>query len=130
MTLTRCLLYAYRVLLRFYPPTFRTRFTPEMLEVAEAAELSEWPLIFGDTGITIVRRWLDPAVLESTAPCAEPDAYLSLGTSPISGFGLLRGFALSLVLILCLSCVTSVRYWTLPPSSPECTPRPAKNPAR
>ena len=127
MTLRRCFLCAYRGLLRLYPPAFRTRFAAEMLELAEVAELSEWPLIFGDTGITILRCWLDPAAIRSKALAAEPHAYLSLGASPISSFGLLRGFALSIVLILGLTCISSLRYWELPPSSPPCTPIPAKN---
>jgi len=56
-----CLLRAYRCLLQLYPPGFRKRVAVEMLELAEAAEPNEWALIFGDTGLAIVRCWLQPA---------------------------------------------------------------------
>jgi hypothetical protein len=45
------LLWAYRCLLRLYPPAFRERFATEMLELAGEAEVAEWPLITdGDLG--------------------------------------------------------------------------------
>jgi hypothetical protein len=72
MTAQRCLLGAYRVLLQFYPPAFRRRFAEEMLELAEAAELGEWPLIFGDTSVGIVRCWMDGGRVASAV--AEPNA--------------------------------------------------------
>ena len=55
MSARLCLLWAYRCLLQLYPPAFRKRFAVEMLELAEAAEPREWPLIFGDTSVAIVR---------------------------------------------------------------------------
>jgi hypothetical protein len=51
MSTRLCLLWAYRCLLQLYPPAFRKRFAVEMLELAEAAEPREWPLIFGDTSV-------------------------------------------------------------------------------
>jgi hypothetical protein len=90
MTTQRCLLGAYRVLLQLYPPAFRRRFAAEMLELAEAAELGEWPVIFGDTSLGIVRCWLEGERV--TSAVAEPNAYISLGVSTVWRWGLLRGF--------------------------------------
>ncbi|MGA7907635.1 MAG: hypothetical protein WCA16_09545 [Candidatus Sulfotelmatobacter sp.] len=59
MTARGGVLLGYRVLLQLYPAAFRKRFAPEMLQVAEAAEPAEWPLIFGDTGVAIVRCWME-----------------------------------------------------------------------
>jgi len=101
MNAHRRMLAAYRFLLQFYPPAFRQRFAPEMLEVADAAELTEWPLIFGDTAVAIVRCWVDGSA--STAAVAEHNAYISLGGSPVRSFGL--GFALSAVVIVSLAYV-------------------------
>jgi hypothetical protein len=81
---------AYRLLLQSYPPAFRQRFAPEMMEVAEAAEPGEWPLIFGDTGVAIVRCWFEGS--PSSAALAEPNPYVFAG-SPVRSFGL--GFVLS-----------------------------------
>ena len=79
MTLRRCLLCTYRLLLQLYPYAFRQRFAPEMLELAEAADPDEWPLIFSDTSLAIVRCWLKPSATTSTLAPAEQDAYLALG---------------------------------------------------
>jgi hypothetical protein len=97
MNIQSCLLYAYRLLLVFYPPSFRRRFATEMLEVAAAAEPTEWPLIFGDTGVAIVRCWLQGT--HSTAAPAEANAYVPLRESPISAFVFLPGLVLSLVIV-------------------------------
>ena len=90
---------AYRLLLQFYPPAFRKRFAPEMLELAEAAGPSEWLLIFSDTSVGIVRCWVEGS--PSTAALAEPNSSFSLGGSPARSLGL--GFVLSTALILSLA---------------------------
>jgi hypothetical protein len=97
MNIQSCLLYAYRLLLEFYPPSFRRRFAPEMLELAAAAELTEWPLIFGDTSVAIVRCWLEGT--HSTAVLAETNAYVPLKESPISAFVFIPGLVLSIVIV-------------------------------
>jgi hypothetical protein len=88
----------YRVLLEFYPPAFRRRFTEEMLELAEAAEPGEWALIFGDTSLGIVRCWLEGGRV--IAAVAEPNAYISLGESTVWRWGLLQGFVLSIAMLI------------------------------
>jgi hypothetical protein len=113
MSMQRGLLGAYRLLLGFYPPAFRKRFAPEMLELAEAAELAEWPLIFGDTSVAIVRCWL--AGSRSTVVLAEPNTYISLGESPLTALRLFQGIALSLVIVLGAYYVSS-----LSPAFPQC----------
>lgn len=92
---------AYRLLLQFYPPAFRKRFAPEMLELAQAAGPAEWPLIFGDTTAGIVRCWVEGS--PSTAELAEPNAYFALGGSPVRSLGL--GFVLSTAIIFSLAYV-------------------------
>ena len=92
---------AYRLLLQFYPPAFRKRFTPEMLELAEAAGPTEWPLIFGDTSVAIVRCWVEGS--PSTAALTESNAYFALGGSPVRSLGL--GFVLSTVILVSLAYV-------------------------
>jgi hypothetical protein len=117
----RSLLRAYRGLLRLYPPAFRKRFAGEMLELAEAAEPGEWALIFGDTSVTIIRRWVEAAATRPTAMPVEPNGYLALGESPLTAFRLFQGFALAIVMILGLCYVSSLPYWQLP-SDPQCKP--------
>jgi hypothetical protein len=68
------LLRVYRRLLQLYTPAFRKRFAVEMPELAEAAEPREWPLIFGDSSVVIVRCWLQPAGTSSTVVPAGQDA--------------------------------------------------------
>src|SRR5215469_13475258 len=58
MNTRQYLLSTYRLMLQLYPPTFRRRFASQMLEVAEAAEPAEWPLVFGDTSVAFVRCWI------------------------------------------------------------------------
>ena len=107
MTIQRCLLGSYRLMLRLYPPAFRKRFAEEMLEVAEAAEPGEWALMFGDTGLGIVRCWLEGS--PSTAVVAEPNAYIPVGESNVARWGLLQGFVLSIAILVGL-CYLS--HWT------------------
>ena len=97
MNIRNCLLYAYRILLVLYPPAFRKRFAPEMLEVAAAAEISEWPLIFGDTSIGIVRCWVEGT--HSTGAPAETNFYMPLRESPIRASAFIPGLILSMVIV-------------------------------
>jgi hypothetical protein len=96
MNTRNCLLFAYRILLVLYPPAFRKRFAPEMLELAAAAEISEWPLIFGDTSVGIVRCWLEGT--HSTA-LAETNAYMPLRGSPIRASVFIPGLILSIMIV-------------------------------
>jgi hypothetical protein len=109
-----CLLWAYRFLLQLYPPAFRERFAPEMLELVEAAEPAEWPLIFGDTSVAIVRCWLGPAATSSTVVPAGQDAYLALGGSALTALRLLQGLVLSTAIIVGLCYAGSLGYLELP----------------
>src|ERR1700691_2781855 len=108
------LLWAYRFLLQLYPPAFRKRFAMEMLELAEAAEPAEWPLIFGDTGVAIVRCWLDTDASRSAALPAGQDAYLAVGESALSVARLFQGLVLSTAIILGLCYFGSLGYLELP----------------
>ena len=121
MNMRRCLLFSYRILLATYPPTFRRRFAAEMLELASSAELSEWPLIFGDTGLAIVRCWLETA---STDGAVEPDAthgylFSSLGKSALPASRLLQGLVLSTVIGLSLCYFVSLGYRPSPDRNPS-----------
>ncbi len=118
MNIRRCLVFTYRFLLQLYPYAFRERFAPEMLELAEAAEPTEWPLIFGDTSVAIVRCWLEPAATSSTAVPAGHDAYPALGESTLTASRLLQGLVLSSAILLGLSYVGSVGYLQLPKCHP------------
>jgi len=89
-------MFAYRLLLRLYPSSFRARFAPEMLELAQAADRAEWPLIFGDTTIAIVRCWFEGT--RSAALVAESNAYLSLGESSVKPSRILQGMVLFLAI--------------------------------
>jgi hypothetical protein len=114
MSIRSCLLFTYRFLLQLYPYSFREQFAPEMLQLAEAAEPAEWPLIFGDTSVAIVRCWLEPAANRSTALPVGPDAYLALGQSTLTPSRLFQGFVLSSVVILGLYYGGSLDYVDLP----------------
>lgn len=122
MTVRRCLLRTYRLLLLLYPYAFRQRFAPEMLELAEAAEPGEWPLIFSDTSLAIVRSWLKPATTSTLAPAGQ-DAYLALGQSALTPSRFLLGFVLSLAIIVGLAYAGSLSYLQLP----KCHPIAAEN---
>jgi hypothetical protein len=123
MKMKGSLLSAYGLLLRLYPPDFRERFADEMLDLAAEADPAEWPLIFGDTMIAILRSWLHAIVAGLTPVPAGPDAYLALGESRLTPATLLQGFALTVVLILGLYYVTTLRYSELPDSwdSSDCS---------
>jgi hypothetical protein len=108
------LMWAYRLLLQLYPPAFRQRFAPEMLEFAEAAEPNEWPLIFCDTSVAIVRCWLQPAVSNSAAVPAGRDAYLAVGESALTASRVLQGLMLSTAIIAGLCYFGSLGYVELP----------------
>jgi hypothetical protein len=114
MSIRPCLLFTYRCLLQLYPPAFRQRFALEMLELAEAAEPTEWPLILGDTSVAIVRCWLGPARTSSTVVPAVPGAYLALGESALSPSRLLQGLVLSTAIILGICYAGSLGYVELP----------------
>jgi hypothetical protein len=96
------------------PPAFRARFAVEMLELAEAAEPREWPLIFGDTTVAIVRCWLRPARTSSTLMPAGQDAYLALGVFGLTASRLLQGLLLSTAIIVGLCYAGSLGYLELP----------------
>jgi hypothetical protein len=117
MTAQRVLLGTYRGLLHLYPTSFRKRFGSEMLEVAEAAEASEWPFILGDTSRAIVRCWIEGS--PSTAAFADPGAYLAVGESTIPFSRVFEGAVLSGVILLVAYCVLS-----LFPGSSLCTGAP------
>jgi hypothetical protein len=121
-----CLLRAYRCLLQLYPPGFRKRFAVEMLELAEAAEPREWPLIFGDTSVAIVRCWLRPAGTTSTVVPAGQDAYLALGESGLTASRLLQGLVLSTAIIVGLCFAGSLGYL----APPKCHSIAAENVSR
>lgn len=97
MTVRRCFLFAYRLLLQLYPPAFKHRFGTEMFELAEACELPDWPLIIGDTTVGIVRCWLEGT--HSAAGVTEPNAYVPIGESPVKVFGLLQGVVLTVAIL-------------------------------
>jgi hypothetical protein len=126
MSTRLCLLWAYRCLLQLYPPAFRKRFAVEMLELAEAAEPREWPLIVGDTSVAIVRCWLQPAGTSSTVVSAGQDAYLALGESGLTSSRLLQGLVLSTAIIVGLFYAGSLGY--LEP--PKCHSIAAENVSR
>lgn len=110
MRIQRCVLCTYGLLLRMYPSAFRKRFASEMLELVGAAELREWPLIFADTSVAIVRCWFEGS--PSTAALTEPNAYMSLGGSSLRNLGL--GFVLSTAIIAGLAYMG---YRSSPPCS-------------
>ena len=114
MSIRLGLLWAYRFLLQLYPPAFKKRFATEMLELAEAAEPAEWPLILGDTSVAIVRCWLEQAASHSAVAPAGQDAYLALGESGLSASRLLQGLVLSTVILVGLCNFGSLGYLELP----------------
>jgi len=123
MSMRRCLLCVYRCLLLLYPPAFRRRFAGEMVELVAAAEPGEWPFIFGDTSVAIIRCWLEPAAASSATVPAGQNAYLALGESALPVARLLQGLALSVAIILGLCYLGPVGYLQLP----KCHPIAAEN---
>lgn len=89
--------FVYRLLLRLYPPAFRARYAPEMLELAEAVSVTDWPLFFCDTSIAIVRCWFEGT--HSPGVAAEPIAYLSLDQSPLRPSRILQGMVLFVAIL-------------------------------
>src|SRR5215472_10302510 len=125
MNMRRCLLFSYQILLATYPPAFRRRFAAEMLELASSAELSEWPLIFRDTALAIVRCWLETAPADAVV---EPDAahgylFSSLGKSALPASRLLQGFVVSTV-IISLCYFASLAYRPSPDRNPSLCVQP------
>lgn len=127
MRTRQSLLFAYRHLLQLYPAGFRRRFAEEMLHTAEAAELSEWPLILGDTSVGIVRIWLKPDA-SSAAVAIGSDQYLSLGESSIKPAKLFQGLVLATALVLGACYVSTLTVWHLPsyPDDAVCGKMPSK----
>lgn len=113
MTTQSSLLFAYRQLLRLYPSGFRQRFAQEMLETAESADLSEWPLIFSDTGVTIVSTWLQPRAGRSTAAAVQGE-YLSLGEPSVKPARLFQGLGVATAVVLLACYITTFTVWHLP----------------
>jgi hypothetical protein len=116
MSMRRLWLRIYDGLLLLYPWRFRRRFAAEMMECAQAAEISEWPLIFADTSVGIVRCWFEGS--HSRPVVAESNAYLALGESPVRSLGFIPGFVLSIA-ILVGWCYVS--HWTACPKCPGTT---------
>jgi hypothetical protein len=108
------LLFAYRCLLRLYPAGFRERYADEMLHLAENADASEWPLIFSDTSVTIIRTWLHADTYRSTAVVSGPGQYLSLGESCLTPAKLLQGLGLATALVLVACYVSTLTVWHFP----------------
>ncbi len=114
MNIRRGLLLVYRFLLYFYPYAFRQRFATEMMQLAAEAEPGEWPLILGDTGLAIVRSWLEPSSPASIVTPGRQDAYVAIGGSALSASRLFLGLALSLSIILGLCYAGSLGNVDLP----------------
>jgi hypothetical protein len=114
MNVRQSLLFTYRLLLQLYPCGFRERFAPEMLHLAEEAETAEWPLIFCDTSLAIVRSWLEPPASNSTLASAGKDAYLALGEHGLKFSRLIQGLVLSSAIILGITYIGSLGYLDLP----------------
>jgi hypothetical protein len=114
MNIRRTLLFAYRQVLRFYPAEFRDRFSEEMMEIAGAAELAEWPLIFGDTSVTIMCSWMRQSALRPVAVGAAAGQYLSLGKSPVNPAKLLQGLGIATIVVLLACCLSRITVWHFP----------------
>lgn len=114
MNIRWILLFAYRQVLRLYPAEFRERFGEEMMEIAGAAEFSEWPLIFGDTSITIARSWIRPSALRPVAAGAVAGQYLSIGESPVNPAKLLQGLGIATIVVLLACCLSKITVWHFP----------------
>jgi hypothetical protein len=121
-------LFAYRQLLRLYPPGFRQRFAEEMFETAKAAQSSDWPLIIGDTGITIVRSWLLPDRIRSSNLAAVHGQYLSIGETPVRPLKLFQGLSVATILVLGACYISTLTVWHLPsyPDDRVCGRMPSK----
>jgi hypothetical protein len=127
MTVQRLVLSAYRSLLCLYPSAFRKRFGAEMLQFAEATEPTDWPLVFKDTGLGILRAWLQVAAADETLLSPEPFNYLGLGESRLTGLRLVQGFVLSVAILVGAWCVDSVPSLWRFPEYPDCKDIPAES---
>lgn len=107
-------LFTYRQLLRLYPASFRQRFAEEMIEVAELAEASDWPLILGDAGVSIVRSWLEPSAIRTRPLATIHGQYVSLGESPVNTTRMLQGLGVATALVLLACYISTVTVWNLP----------------
>lgn len=127
MTTQRPLLFVYRQLLRLYPVGFRQRFAEEMLETAESADLSEWPLIFTDTSVTIVRTWLQPRAVNSAAITVQGE-YLSLGEARVKPMRLFQGLGVATAVVLIACYISTSTVWHLPtyPDDRACGKMPVR----
>lgn len=114
MTIRPTLLFAYRQILRLYPAHFRERFGEEMMEIADAAEFSDWPVIFGDTSITIARSWMRSSALRPVAAGTVAGQYLSIGESPVNPAKLLQGLGIATIVVLLACCLSRVAVWHFP----------------
>ena len=121
MNMRQCLLFSYQLLLATYPPAFRRRFAAEMLELASSAELSEWPLIFRDTGLAIVRCWLETSPRDAAVAPDAAHGYLfsSLGKSALPASRLLQGLVLSTAIGLSLFYFASLGDRPSPDRNPS-----------
>ena len=108
------LLFAYRQLLRLYPPGFKERFGEEMLDIAESADLSEWPLIFGDTSLAIIRTWLQPDKRRLGLATTLPAEYLSLAGPTVKPLKLMGGLGIAALLVVIASYISTSTVWNLP----------------
>jgi hypothetical protein len=113
MKLRRCFLFTYRFLLHLYPYGFRHRFASEMMQLAAEADAAEWPFIFSDTGLAVVRSWLEPSA-STSAPSSSHDEYLAVGGSALTASRLVQGLALALALILGITYLGSLGYLAAP----------------
>lgn len=110
------LFFAYRQLLHLYPRGFRERFAAEMLEIAESAELSEWPVVLTDTAVTIVRSWSRPSLRR--LPVIEcPELYL--GAEPaLRPARFVQGLMLAAAQVF-VACLISTQPVWHPPAYPD-----------
>ena len=113
MKLQQVLLSAYSALLQLYPSSFKKRFAAEMLEVAQAAEPTDWLFFLCDTTASVLQSWLEVATTGATAP-AEPDGYLALGDSRLTAARLAQVFVLSVVILLAACYISRLPFWQLP----------------
>jgi hypothetical protein len=115
MNLKQCLLFTYQFLLRFYPCSFRKRFAAEMMQLAAEAEPAEWPLIFGDTSLSIIRSWFEPSGTgATTVSAAATDAYVAIGGSALTASRLIQGLTLALIIVLGITYLGSLGYLDVP----------------
>jgi len=84
-----------------------------MLQVAKLAEPGEWPLIFVDTCLAMVRCWLASPDEPRPFPAGQ-GAYLAVGESGLPIARILQGLVLAMVLVASLCYAGSLGYLSLP----------------